>query len=129
MKQISDIQVELSCTHMSYLQRIAVLHYGSLDAQYEDMIRKFIQMSPWTAWPPLEFRTPPNRLEPEVIVERPNLTSDIRECIADSIQGINSINQRTLEFKEITESIFIYTAIVWWTTYVYPQHPYDSHKH
>lgn len=129
MKLISDIQVELSCTDLSYIQRIAMLHYGSLDAEYEDMLRKFIHLSPWTAWPPLEWRTPPDRLDSSTIIERPNLTAGLRECITDTIQCVNSISQRTLDFKPLTESTFIYTAIVWWTTYVYPQRSYDAIAH
>lgn len=126
MKTYPDIRLDLPATSASYLEQLALLHYGSLSEEYEDMIRKFIKVAPWSAWPPLDWRKPPITTPFGAVRITVPATTDLHECMDDTIDQINTINRHTLDFPRITKQVFVYTAIVWWITYVYPQASYHE---
>lgn len=121
-----DIQVELPAATLAYLKQLAILHYGTIENLYADMFKKFIKVSPWTAWPPLTWRQPPTALDVNTVIISPMITEDLHEHITAVIDDINVINRHTVNHELITKPVFIYTAIVWWTKFVYPWPGYPS---
>lgn len=126
MTPIIDIQVELPAAIQSYLEQLAILHYGDIEELYDDMLKKFIKISPWNAWPPLTWKQPPTALEANTVLINPPISEDLYDHIVAVIDDINIINRHTVDYQPITKSVFVYTAIVWWTRFVYPLPGYPS---
>ncbi len=112
--------IELSSHIQEHLSCLAVLHYTSLEQQYNDMIAKFLTIEPWSAWPPLAWRKPPLREISDTVIAHVQLENDLKERMYDTIDLINRINRHTVDHNTITPRTFIYTAIAWRTTYVHP---------
>lgn len=115
-----ELQVSLKAMHQLYLSRLAVLHYGGINEQNEDMIRKFIQLAPWAAWPALTWRYPEHPHGNGVITATISLGHDTADLMKSTIDQINLINRHTLNAIQITPRIFVATAIYWWIHHVYP---------
>lgn len=116
----TEIQVALKTKHQLYLSRLAVIHYGGIDEQNEDMIRKFIQLAPWADWPALTWRHPEDHNGLGAITATIRLDHDTADLTKSTIDQINLINRRTLHAIQITPRIFMATAIYWWIHHVYP---------
>lgn len=114
------LQISLKAEHQLYLSQLAILHYGKIEEQNEDMIRKFIQLAPWAAWPALTWRHPEDPSQQGIITVTINLTHDTVDVMKYTIDQINLINRRTLQAVQITPRIFVATAIYWWIHHVYP---------
>lgn len=114
------LQISLKAEHQLYLSRLAILHYGGIDEQNEDMVRKFIRLAPWAAWPALTWRSPEDTNQLGVVTATINLTHETTDVMKFTIDEINVINRRTLQAVQITPRIFVATAIYWWIHHVYP---------
>lgn len=122
MSRRNCIQVELAAATQSYLSQLAILHYGSLEKEFDDLVDKFIKSAPWSDWPPLGWKTPPLRGEHDAVRAHISLPDDLIEVMMDTIDHINIINRHTLDPIKVTPRIFLHTAIYWWTKFVYPHH-------
>lgn len=110
------MNVALSAEVFGYLQRLALLHYGSLAAQYDDLLRKFIQVAPWTARPALGWMPAPRPGRCNTVAAQLALSDDLRALLEDTAAG-----------QGVTPDDFAHTALVWWTTHVYPQRRFLVH--
>lgn len=113
-------QLSISIALYSRLQQIAVMHYGSLPALYDDMVNRFIAKAPWAAPTPLNwYRSSLHRSHHDIaiLVPLPMLTSDLLHTVIARLNNTNELS--SCRDNHITPQVFLYTAIVWWTTYVY----------
>lgn len=115
----TELKITLSATLKNYLSRIALLYYGSLEREYDDMLRKFVRVAPWAAHPALQWEAPPEREEVNTVLAHIAPTTDLHELMQKTIKEINVGGH-----AKVTSAIFVHTAIVWWTTYIYPQRDY-----
>lgn len=116
-----NLQTVLPTHIQTYMRQLALVHYGSLQHVYEDMVVKFIQVGPWAASPPYPWREAPMRNEPGCTVANVTLSADTAKLVADTIEDINNSSDATRGRYGITRKTFLYTAIMWWVTYIYPK--------
>jgi hypothetical protein len=85
------------------------------------MIRKFLKMQPWAANPPLAWREAPTRHSAGCSVANVQLPVELAEEVTKALEEINDKQWEGHERRGITNKTFLYTAVYWWVTYVYPQ--------
>lgn len=105
-----------------YLKQLGIVHYGSLQAVYEDMVTKFLNVKPWAANPPLDWREAPTRQgSAGCTVANVALSVGLTERMRKELEEINDKRWPGHEKYGITIKTFLYTAVYWWVTFVYPQ--------
>lgn len=113
---------------MTYCHQLADVHYErKLNKMYVHMLESFLAYEPWKANPPLEWRlakshrtrstgwVPMNMMLPTALVEQ----------MKHVVEGINESGLTTLPRAVLSLRAFMYTAIYWWCTAVYP---YDGNQ-
>ena len=105
-----------------YLRQLGLVHYGSLGAVYEDMVSKFLVIKPWAAARPLAWREAPTRYGAAgCAVANVKLSNALAAKVVDELEEINKNVWPGHESRGITRKTFLYTAVYWWVTFVYPQ--------
>lgn len=105
-----------------YLRQLGVTYYKSLVAEYDDMLTKFLRQRPWEAERPLPWREAPSRSKmPGCSVANVPMSEAIAAELDKALEEINDRTWRGFENSKITYRVFLYTAVYWWVTYVYPQ--------
>lgn len=118
------MQTGLPSHIQTYLRQLGLVHYGSLQAVYEDMVTKFLALKPWAANPPLAWREAPTRYSAAgCSVANAPLTVGLAAQVEEALEDINCQVWPGHERRGITRKTFLYTAVYWWVTYVYPQTP------
>ena len=105
----TTLKIVLTNSQIERLSQIAVERYGSLQSLYEDMITKFLKMAPWRSRPALEWQETKSCGEPGCKMIAINVPSALLELAEDE-----SV------FESVTPEELVYTAVVWWTSFVYP---------
>jgi hypothetical protein len=123
VEQFVNMQTVLPGHVQTYLRQLAIVHYGSLQHVYEDMVIKFIKVQPWAAKPPLDWREAPMRTSAGCTVANVTLSTGLAEMVDQTLEDINTVQYPGHERYGITRKTFLYTAIYWWVTYIYPQAP------
>lgn len=121
MKPFTNMQTILPAHIQMYMRQLAIVHYGSLQATYEDMVAKFIMVRPWEASPALEWREAPVRTDAGCSIANISLSYGLAEKVNKTLEEINDKQYVGFEKYGITIKAFLYTAIYWWVTYIYPQ--------
>ena len=121
MEQFVNMQTVLPGHIQTYLRQLAIVHYGSLQFVYEDMVRKFLVVQPWAAKPPLAWREAPVRNDAGCAVANVTLTAELARQVDEILEDINAAAHPGHGRYGITRKTFLYTAIYWWVTYIYPQ--------
>lgn len=121
---------------MTYLHQLADVHYGrKLNKMHVHMLESFLVYQPWKAHPPLDWRiakshrtraagwVPMNMILPTELVDRmKHIIEGINEGESARILGGES---STLPRAVLSLRTFMYTAIYWWCTAVFP---YDGNQ-
>lgn len=124
MKQFETMQTGLPKHIQVYMRQLGLIHYGSLQAVYEDMVTKFLKVRPWEANPPLAWREAPTRYGPAgCSVANVPLSVGLAERVCKTLEEINDKHYPGHARRGITRRTFLYTAVYWWVTFVYPQGP------
>lgn len=121
MEPLVNMQTVLPDHVLTYLRQLAIVHYGSLQAVYEDMVIKFIKVTPWSSTPPLPWRDAPMRNSAGCTVANVTVSKETADKLDDALLEINKSSYPGHERYGITRKTFLYTAIFWWVTYIYPQ--------
>ncbi|MGS0741119.1 hypothetical protein ACVBEF_04665 [Glaciimonas sp. GG7] len=121
MERFENMQTVLPGHVQMYLRQLAIVHYGSLHLLYDDMVKKFINVGPWAAKPPLPWREAPMRNGPGCTVSNVTLSSDIAMMVDQILEDINNVEYPGYKRYGITRKTFLYTAVMWWVTYIYPR--------
>lgn len=121
-KQFVIMQTSLPGQIQVYLRQLGLVHYGSLHAVYEDMVSKFLAVRPWEANPPLAWREAPVRHGAAgCSVANVAISPGLAERLVKALEEINDKHWAGHERRGITRKTFLYTAVYWWVTFVYPQ--------
>lgn len=120
MKLLENMQTVLPEHVHTYLRQLAIVHYGSLQSVYEDMVQKFLHAKPWDASPALAWREAPMRDGAGCTVANISLTIDLAQRLDETLKEINTLHHRQCGQYGLTKKTFLYTAVFWWTTYIYP---------
>lgn len=110
------MKVDVTVEVFARLKEIALKHYGSLAAEYSDMLHKFIKLAPWAAYPALDWKPAPCRKDQKAVAVDVALPSELQEMLNATMKAINE----TAEGEDVTHCDFVRTAIMWWTEFVYP---------
>lgn len=124
MSRFVTMQTSLPAHVQVHLRQLGVVHYGSLQAVYEDMVNKFLRIKPWEAESPLAWRGAPSRqgmASAGCSVANVALSEELAERVEQALKEINLGTWKGHESRGITRKTFLYTAVYWWVTYVYPQ--------
>lgn len=123
MKQFVVMQTGLPGHIQTYLKQLGLVHYGSLQAVYEDMVSKFLTVRPWAAAHPLAWRAAPTRFGVAgCAVANVALSIPLAAKVDETLEEINR-QEYPGHSRGITRKTFLYTAVYWWITFVYPQAP------
>jgi hypothetical protein len=129
MTTLSPAQTSVPDWLMTYCRQLADVHYSrKLSRMYIHMLEGFLAYKPWKASPPLTWRVakihgmsgmntrkgtdsgwvPMNMMLPQELADR----------IKEAIESINLDSAH--EGRKLSLRTFLYTAISWWCTSVYP---------
>ncbi|WP_304350892.1 hypothetical protein [Comamonas testosteroni] len=116
---------------MTYCRQLADVHYQrKLNVMYVHMLESFLAYEPWKATPPYKWRvakihptgkTGINKRDagsgwfPMNMVLPTKLVDQVRAAI--EVVNANPTSELT---RSLSLRTFLYTAVCWWTTYVYP---------
>jgi hypothetical protein len=114
---------------MTYARQIADVHYSRrLNRMYVHMLQGFLAYEPWKANPPLPWRVARIHRSASTYVRKGSdlgwvpmnmvLPTPLVEQIKNSVEIVN-INSPELT-RMLSVRTFLYTAVVWWVTSVYP---------
>lgn len=124
MSNFVTLQTTLPAHFQVYLRQLGVVHYKYLHAVHEDMVNKFLRAKPWEAEFPLPWRGAPSRYgvsSAGCSVANVALTKELAERVEEVLKELNLMTWKGHESRGITRKTFLYTAVYWWVTYVYPQ--------
>lgn len=121
VERSENMQTVLPAHIQTYLRQLAIVHYTSLHLMYDDMAKKFIQVGPWAATPPLPWREAPMRDGPGCSVANVTLSKSVALQVDEILVDINNPRPQGFERYGVTRKTFLYTAIMWWITYIYPK--------
>lgn len=128
MANLVPVQTSVPDWLMTYCSQLANVHYSrKLSRMYLHMLEGFLAYAPWKANPPLAWRVarthgtsrhsrkgsdigwvPMNMMLPQELADR----------VKGAIEAIN-VNSSD-EGRQLSLRTFLYTAICWWCTSVYP---------
>ena len=112
---------------MTYCRQLADVHYQrKLNVMYVHMLESFLAYEPWKATPPHQWRVakihptgkgndsgsgwiPMNMVLPTSLIDQAKA----------AIEAVNSNPSPELK-RSLSLRTFLYTAVCWWTSYVYP---------
>ena len=114
---------------MTYGRQLADVHYSrKLNRMYVHMLQGFLVYEPWKASPPLGWRVARIHRSSGVHARKGSdlgwvpmnmlLPTPLFEQIKNTIEVIN-VNGTNLT-RTLSLRTFLYTAVVWWVTSVYP---------
>lgn len=129
MPELVPAQTSVPDWLMTYCRQLADVHYGRrLNRMYEFMLEGFLKVEPWKAYPPLEWKMARihgssglrSRKGADIgwVPMNMMLPVDLMVRIKHSIEIIN-INA-TEDKRDLSLRTFLFTAVYWWCTYVYP---------
>ena len=128
MAKLVPAQTSVPDWLMTYCSQLADVHYSrKLSQMYVHMLEGFLTYAPWKANPPLAWRfarnhgatqhsrngsdmgwVPMNMMLPQELADR----------IKEAVKAINA--ESSEEGRKLSLRTFLYTAIYWWCTSVYP---------
>ncbi|HJV75105.1 MAG TPA: hypothetical protein VJ654_12845 [Noviherbaspirillum sp.] len=114
---------------MTYCRQLADVHYSrKLNRMYVHMLQGFLAFEPWNAKPPFPWRVAKihgssgartrKGTDPGWVPMNMVLPVTLHDQITHTIERINL--QRTDEERVLSLRTFLYTAVCWWCTSVYP---------
>lgn len=114
---------------ITYCRQLADVHHGRrLNRMYEVMLEGFLRVEPWKANPPLKWRMarihgssglrPRKGVNVGWVPMNMVLPVNLAERIRVAIEVINTNN--TSGERDISLRTFLFTAVYWWCTFVYP---------
>lgn len=96
-----------------YMKMIYPVSYSSLTAMFEDMLTRFIDQRPWENG--LDWRKPKSRVERSGGVVAATGWCQVNvQITAGMKEKITAIAKTT----GVTNSVFVYTAMFWWSMYI-----------
>lgn len=114
---------------MTYCRQLADVHYSrKLNRMYVHMLQGFLAYEPWKATPPFAWRVArihrSSGLQPRKgsdlgwVPMNMMIPAELADQIKHRIEAVNT-NSPDLE-RVLSLRTFLYTAICWWCTSVYP---------
>ncbi len=114
---------------MTYCRQLADVHYSrKLSRMYVHMLEGFLAYEPWKANPPLAWhvanihgasvRSSRKGADPGWVPMNMMLPKELADRIKAAIESINMNSGQ--EGRKLSLRTFLYTAIFWWCTSVYP---------
>lgn len=113
---------------MTYCRQLADVHYQrKLNNMYNHMLESFLAYEPWKANPPYKWRAAKNHIPNRRVGGNSDsgwfpmnmiLPSKLVERIWAVMEEINKNPPQELK-RALSLRTFLYTAVCWWTTYVF----------
>lgn len=98
-----------------YMKMIYPVSYSSLTMMFEEMLTRFIAQRPWEHG--LDWRKPRSRIE-----RSGGVTAATGWCQVN-VQTTASMKEKITAIAKttgVTNSVFVYTAMFWWSMYIMP---------
>lgn len=116
------LQLRLPVEAARYCKAMAQLHYGSLQAWSDDLLRRFCEQKPW-ATGLVEWKRPRSRAAPGStgVNWRPVnfiISPATAELVQTTLDALRT--ERDESAHTFSEALFGYTAVVWYLTYINP---------
>ena len=128
MTKISPAQTSVPDWLMTYCSQLADVHYSrKLRQMYVHMLEGFLAYAPWKANPPLAWRVAKthgttqhlrNSSDIGWVPMNMMLPQELAGRIKNAIEVINA--NASEKGRKLSLRTFLYTAIYWWCTSVYP---------
>lgn len=130
MTDVLSAQTSVPDWLMTYGRQLADVHYQrKLNRMYVHMLQGFLSFQPWNAKPPFPWRVPRihaaavgtnvrNGTDPGWVPMNMVLPLALHDQIKNTIDQINV--HRDPKDKLLSMRMFLFTAVCWWCTSVYP---------
>lgn len=125
------VQTSVPDWMMTYCRQLADVYYGrKLNRMYVHTLEWFLEVQPWKANPPLEWRVARNHaarrtaaeegVDPGWVPMNMQLPTELYNRIVAAIEIAEANGFAAKLSRPLSIRTFLFTAMCWWVIYVYP---------